>query len=137
MGSASGWESSDGWLLTALLLAGSCRLRSPEGLAELFGIADMLNHAIVVYEELHAVMARLAAEGLVIADGDATRVASEARGQLRAIVDASRNVLHAPAEVHAALRAGSLPKGRPSIGELALPSRAEFEAGFARYAPHG
>ena len=54
--------SSDGWLLHAILLAAHDGQATLEGLV---GAADMINHAMLTFDEIDGGLARLSAAGLV------------------------------------------------------------------------
>ena len=57
---------SDAWILLATLYAAR---KQPAPLAEVIGAADMIQHAIVTFEEMEGALGRLTANGYLIYSG--------------------------------------------------------------------
>jgi len=55
--------SSDAWLLHAVLLAGGS---GEVSLEDVVGVADMINHAILTFDEIDGGVARLSRSGLIL-----------------------------------------------------------------------
>jgi hypothetical protein len=69
------FASSDAWLLHAILIAA----KSGEGaLEDIVAAADMINHAMLTFDEIDGGLARLSRAGLVLCQGKKVRVAADA-----------------------------------------------------------
>jgi len=110
VGDAEAWTQEDAWILVCL----------PGRLGRLRAVvstADHYNHSVPNPEDLAAVLARLAASGLVVAQGD--RFATTTMG-LDVLADAKRDGYERIAEVRALLEPVPRREGPPVVSSSAL-----------------
>lgn len=104
------WTDLDAWVLV-------CMLGRPGRLRGVLSTADHYNHAVPNREDLAATLARLAASGLVYAQGD--RIAATAAG-LDVLARAKRQGYERIPEVRAVLQAIPRREGATVVSPSAL-----------------
>jgi hypothetical protein len=114
-------EFSDAWVFASIVYAGGT-----SDLARVIGIADMIDHAIMTYEEIAEALPRLVGAGLLEVNDGAVGISAEGRAL---VGDTPESAFEFTARLGEALGATT----RVRAADVPIPDRAAFEAAVRRY----